>query len=529
MESVYIFVSEAHPSLVKRARAAVDAEHLYGMAKRGGRQQLTLEKLGPRGRRERAAELRVRAYERKKYGTNTAYMPSAFVQNRLDRNLARQQVWAQRAAAAVPRVATGPETKARLQQERDRINVKLERERVAQQLANDLEAWRQAGSVGPMPTLDAGKQLSLGTELVNVRAHTRTVGGKEVPVRAYTRANKEKEDILSNGTLNNYVVKKNRTEIYEVDASLNGKVVKCMWKPLTGEGLDQAQRENSVNGNMEGNPRNNIHNGTGYLREVAGYQVGALLGLDKYLPVAAIRDGKAKAGDHIKGVLIEFVNSGLEEASKYDEWGGGGGFFGGLFGPPKLVTASPVRLKALENLEKSKDLGKLAAYDYILGNEDGHDSNWLISKDSKRIKILDHGLAFPENNDWGIRSRFFDAAYKKGLNIKDSIGDSWDNKWSEVYALLTTVGIDSKSIEATRLRYEELITAKSLGKSFFDLTVKRRQWPNTVGEPGYRTIKKPHIPKPKTPSYIAYQDKLNAWRKAGRIGPRPVGPIMKGG
>jgi hypothetical protein len=65
-----------------------------------------------------------------------------------------------------------------------------------------------------------------------------------------------------------------------------------------------------------------------------------------------------------------------------------------------------------------EDMARAAIFDYVIGNADRHKGNWLVGEDGK-LRLIDHGLAFPDNVDKDTSSNqqfeeyfagFFEAA-----------------------------------------------------------------------------------------------------------------------
>jgi hypothetical protein len=133
----------------------------------------------------------------------------------------------------------------------------------------------------------------------------------------------------------------------------------------------------------------------------------------------------------------------------------------------------PPAFKRGDNFEQqvpNELIGKLAAFDVLVGNTDRHNKNWLVPVDNskKGVILIDHGLLFPSDDYYGIRSYFGVRAQREGVKVSDAIGKSWHGKWDKIEAILAKNKIDAVSIRATKERYDKLIKAADSNKDFND-------------------------------------------------------------
>jgi hypothetical protein len=116
----------------------------------------------------------------------------------------------------------------------------------------------------------------------------------------------------------------------------------------------------------------------------------------------------------------------------------------------------------------NKQLSKIAAFDYVIGNLDRHGSNWITTKDGKTLALIDHGLSFPTIGDGklhGGNSKMMDKAAGKGIGGKDysdAIKPFQDNKQA-IMDKLTSVGLPKDCVEAVGERIDDLADANSFG------------------------------------------------------------------
>ncbi len=174
-------------------------------------------------------------------------------------------------------------------------------------------------------------------------------------------------------------------------------------------------------------------------REVAAVEVGEILGMEKYLPPTVVRTIKGEIGS-----LQEFRNGGLGIAANY-------------------------RRAADSISDRAKADG--AAFDYLIGNRDRHNGNWLTSPDYKTVVLIDHGRTLNFSGDVPyIRSSIGVAA--KQLKVKDSVVSGWAGKWDEIEKTLKNRGLDNQAIAAAQSRFNRLLAAATNNDNFESLPLK---------------------------------------------------------
>jgi hypothetical protein len=103
-----------------------------------------------------------------------------------------------------------------------------------------------------------------------------------------------------------------------------------------------------------------------------------------------------------------------------------------------------------------KDIQRMAAFDFIIGNEDRHPGNWMITDDNK-IRAIDHGLCFPDThysrgvNDYTLRH----AETLKDMTPKALAKPYVENK-QEIMAALKKRGLSEGAVSGVGRRIDVL-------------------------------------------------------------------------
>lgn len=138
-----------------------------------------------------------------------------------------------------------------------------------------------------------------------------------------------------------------------------------------GGGITETKKVELANGEVgcfkpdSGDPRfvvrDGITPGQGSDREAAAWEVAKLGGMD----------------DMMQPVVIRQVGG---ERGSFSAWSDG----------------VPAKMANERYGSNPSDLHRAAVFDYIIGNQDRHAGNWIVSPDG-RIKMIDHGLSFGES------------------------------------------------------------------------------------------------------------------------------------
>src|ERR1035437_3959242 len=147
---------------------------------------------------------------------------------------------------------------------------------------------------------------------------------------------------------------------------------KGFWKPSSGE---------------DSGARRNISDGLLTEREVGAWKLGEIVGMqDLGTPVKDVMRITLPDGTE------QFV--GTEKAQASGLKGERGALMQLQPGDNAKEFGDAVKYDGLENL------GRSAAYDYVIGNEDRHDKNWMVEEgtppETSQLHMIDHNLSFPD-------------------------------------------------------------------------------------------------------------------------------------
>ncbi len=179
--------------------------------------------------------------------------------------------------------------------------------------------------------------------------------------------------------------------------------------------------------------RSGVHAGTYWRREIASSQVAQALGFGDLVPVT----GVAKLGASV-GSSQAFV--------------------------PNAVTAKELPLQ--NKLDGPEDSARAAVFDYLTGNVDRHDGNWMIDQTGK-MKLIDNGLAFPSAYNPGDFANLglIEAAVYRKSPLPDLSG--WE---AQRPALEQSLGfLDEPARKLTLERFDKLVAASKAGLTFEQL------------------------------------------------------------
>jgi hypothetical protein len=99
-----------------------------------------------------------------------------------------------------------------------------------------------------------------------------------------------------------------------------------------------------------------------------------------------------------------------------------------------------------------QDIGKAAVFDYLIGHEDRHEGNWMISP-LGRMVLIDNGLSFP--SEYHEQDFFNFNIMHKALLDNESLPNvsAWD--WKKVQSSIEGI-IDDKAIALMKERFDAL-------------------------------------------------------------------------
>lgn len=178
--------------------------------------------------------------------------------------------------------------------------------------------------------------------------------------------------------------------------------------------------------------RNDISNGYQTEREVGAWEVAKLVGMDD-LVTPAVKyelDGR-------EGALLAWRDGELAKNIYPDS----------------------------DAFDGKTDLQRSAAFDYVIGNEDRHQGNWLV--EGGKLQLIDHGLSFPDKGDNGALNRRFLARAVQEYG-KEEIGKEFVEPYvkakNQIMESLTDLGLPKSSVDGVGRRIDELSQADTWGK-----------------------------------------------------------------
>jgi phage portal protein BeeE len=203
---------------------------------------------------------------------------------------------------------------------------------------------------------------------------------------------------------------------------------KAVFKPASGE---------------EAGLRDNIKAGTYYKREAVAYNIAKSVGMDDLVPETVIRDVDGKQGSCQK--FVDKAEVAFRSGDK--KWDG------------------------------QEDSARIAAYDFITGNLDRHEGNWLVQKNGK-IALIDHGLTLPNGTTEGgehmliMTKGFVGKLSSDNVAIPESVKKSWEGKWGQIEKTMRDGGLEDGAIKSAKYRYDQFMSSDV--KSFGDLWAQER-------------------------------------------------------
>ena len=199
---------------------------------------------------------------------------------------------------------------------------------------------------------------------------------------------------------------------------------KGIFKPKSGE-TDAFDRE--------------VPGGKGRLmaREKNAYDVAKIVGVDDLVPPTAIRKVD--------------VGRGAEQGS-IQEW------------QPNCKVAH--RCDDATKYDGTKDRMRAQAFDFVMGNMDRHEGNWMINKNSGKIVLIDNGFNLPDSVHNRARKGF--RGVTKDSAIPDSVKDSWKGKWPQIEKTMKANGIGDKAVKCAKHRYDALLKSSTFKKAYLE-------------------------------------------------------------
>jgi hypothetical protein len=136
-------------------------------------------------------------------------------------------------------------------------------------------------------------------------------------------------------------------------------------------------------------------------RELGAWEVAKLVGMDDMVAPVQIRTADVPGGRNARRSF---------EAAK------------GIKGSFAVWQEGEVAVDIARDSKKydgDEDQRRSAMFDYIIGNQDRHEGNWVVGRADGKIRLIDHNLAFTEAEGRGsVYSEFLDRI--RTMTQKDS-------------------------------------------------------------------------------------------------------------
>jgi hypothetical protein len=185
-----------------------------------------------------------------------------------------------------------------------------------------------------------------------------------------------------------------------------------------------------ISGEFGGGIRQGI-NGQGAEREVAAWEVAKLVGLEDIVQPTVMRDVRIN-GKMERGSLQAFVSD-AQVAHRY------------------AVRHGDEQAKDGDNAR-----AEAAMLDYVLGNQDRHQGNWMVKKDGD-IVLIDHGLILGETR---AASPKFNQEFLRDQKYRPvSTPKVWARKYADrkesIRTSLTKLGLPERAIKRAMDRIDK--------------------------------------------------------------------------
>lgn len=217
-----------------------------------------------------------------------------------------------------------------------------------------------------------------------------------------------------------------------LSAEDSDEVIVGLWKPSSEE---SSARESS-----------GIEVGSYYFREELAYKIASALGSDLIPPTIA-REINGQWGS-------------------FQEWRYNYKNFADTYGSISMSHEKKMEASVL---------------DFVMGNTDRHDNNYMVSNDTGEVILIDNGLCFPENDRYYrfqsteyYQEGSFDEATLKKLEKAD---------WAGVLNALDNSPLSSKAVGKVEQRIQWMLNTSSLPSEW---EVAHSEWQNTEVTTNFR-------------------------------------------
>ncbi len=180
-----------------------------------------------------------------------------------------------------------------------------------------------------------------------------------------------------------------------------------------------------------------------YIREIAASDVAEVLKFDDLVPATINRQIEDRNGS-----LQAFV----PDADK-------------AMGILEFGKTYPQQEKWDKLYDGTEDHARAASFDYLIGNLDRHDGNWLVDKKGKLV-LIDHGTSFPKEHDpqWYAKyanGMIYHAAVHRELPIPEQLKKT---KWEDLQRVAESHRFSPPTIALMKKRFEDLQNHKTFGE-----------------------------------------------------------------
>jgi hypothetical protein len=158
--------------------------------------------------------------------------------------------------------------------------------------------------------------------------------------------------------------------------------------------------------------------------DVGAFEVAALVGMDDIVPAAAVRTLDTPYGK-MRGALCEW-----QEGEKTSHL-----LFDDMYG------------------ESLHDERRAALFDWVIGNRDRHEGNWVV--DDGQIRLIDHNLTFDDDVYSGMLTHLWENDAVSEPEFK-ALAKPYIDNLAKIRTRLVDIGVDEWRIASLEARVRRL-------------------------------------------------------------------------
>lgn len=188
-------------------------------------------------------------------------------------------------------------------------------------------------------------------------------------------------------------------------------------------------------------------------REIAAYQVAKIVGMTDMVPttVAIKLKGQAYDKDGKPFINKEGEPHKVDSIGSFQQWKTG---------------AKAIDCLDMDKFDGDRNRDRAAIFDYIMGNRDRHQGNWLVAGGD--LHLIDHGFILPRNSRYdtwmlGFVDRVTNGAVKKASIPQSEVSKYADNV-DKISARLASLGIEDTAIQGVRDRIANISSVETWGQ-----------------------------------------------------------------